>query len=31
VKFGEADQKKANKAVTTVVERMRREFLLSDN
>ena len=31
VKFGRADREKANKAVTTVVERMQREFRLSDD
>ena len=30
VKFGRADREKAYKAVTTVVERMQREFRLSD-
>jgi hypothetical protein len=31
VKFGKADREKANRAVTTVVERMQREFRLSDD
>jgi len=31
VKFGRADREKANQAVTTVVERMQREFRLSDD
>jgi hypothetical protein len=31
VKFGRADREKANKAVTTVIERMQREFRLSDD
>jgi hypothetical protein len=31
VKFGKADREKANKAVMTVVERMQREFRLSDD
>jgi hypothetical protein len=31
VKFGRADREKANRAVTTVVERMQREFRLSDD
>jgi uncharacterized membrane protein YccC len=31
VKFGRADREKANKAVTTIVERMRRDFRLSDD
>jgi hypothetical protein len=31
VKFGRADREKANKAVMTVVERMQREFRLSDD
>jgi hypothetical protein len=31
VKFGRADREKANKAVTTIVERMQREFCLSDD
>jgi hypothetical protein len=31
VKFGRADREKANKAVTTVVECMQREFHLSDD
>ena len=30
VKFGKADRKTANEALTAVVERMQREFLLSD-
>jgi hypothetical protein len=29
VKFGKTDRAKANEALTTVVERMQREFLLS--
>jgi hypothetical protein len=31
VKFGRADREKANQAVTSVVERMQREFRLSDD
>jgi hypothetical protein len=31
VKFGNADRKMANEALATVVERMKREFLLSDD
>jgi hypothetical protein len=31
VKFGKADREKANQAVATVVERMQREFRLSDD
>jgi hypothetical protein len=31
VKFGNADRKMANEALATVVERMQREFLLSDD
>jgi hypothetical protein len=31
VKFGRADREKANKAVTTIVERMQRDFRLSDD
>jgi hypothetical protein len=31
VKFGRADRETANKAITTVVERMQREFRLSDD
>ena len=31
VKFGRADRKKANQAVTTVVERMQRDFRLPDH
>jgi hypothetical protein len=31
VKFGNADRKMANDALATVVERMQREFLLSDD
>jgi hypothetical protein len=31
VKYGKADRKIANEALTTVVERMQREFLLSDD
>ena len=31
VKFGKADRKMANEALATVVERMQREFLLSDD
>jgi hypothetical protein len=31
VKFGRADREKAHKAVTTAVERMQREFRLSDD
>jgi hypothetical protein len=31
VKFGKADREKANRAVTTVVERMQREFRLSED
>ena len=30
VKFGKADRKGANEALASVVERMQREFLLSD-
>jgi hypothetical protein len=31
VKFGKANREKADKAITTVVERMQREFRLSDD
>ena len=31
VKFGRADREKANQAVTSVVERMQREFRISDD
>lgn len=31
VKFGKADREKANEALTAIVDRMQREFKLSDN
>jgi hypothetical protein len=31
VKFGRADREKANKALATIVERMQRDFRLSED